>query len=748
MKIQTNIIQHIEDIINSIKQMEKNSEVFSELKNISNELEVLEQYVKTTLDTLESNFNSFVKQISILSELVDFQRNIMSYKNSDKLMNTIFDFLQQNINFDHGFIAFKLKDEDPEYTVISKETEYIDTYREFIKKPELEIIHSIVRERELAYLISDVRQFSDGEIEWDMLSAKSLILFPVKIRGNYHGLGVLVRHHNAFELHDQSFVNLIVGIISLLIYQHYYFAKLKTRLFKQFRLRKMLEEVKYSEYFEKGPLYIFTLDPRGIILHTNTTAIKNLKFEEERIIGEKFTEIIPKAYRSAFQKVLGEAEEDEIQYFRSPIYPTNRHESILEFFITPINLQNNFNLVLIFALEITQIYYKDFYARRNEMMDELDQFSRTLIGNFNNLLSTIVPNISLLRTQLPKDHKFQKNLEAVEKSTKRSSNLIQKFLNYDLEDFEKPEHGNLNKVIRSFIESRKKEIPNHIKIKYNLNPGIKEIEFYPLRLRQLLKILLENSIQALENNKNPQIQFSTNILYQEKDGLVADNKFYLDAGEYLELSIQDNGCGIPEKSLTQVFKPFYSTRVKNEGVGLGLFIAYNIIRDMKGRIFIDSKYEQFTNIHIYLPIKEEKFMETFAVEKQSIPKEETKKQPTVLVVDDEYNIRSMLREIMEMNGLKVYTAGNGRDGVDVFQRFKEEIDLVVLDMVMPVLDGRAAFEEIRKINSQQKIFIISGYSQREDLEDMLRKGAIGFLRKPFQVNEIVSKVKEILKIKE
>lgn len=230
--------------------------------------------------------------------------------------------------------------------------------------------------------------------------------------------------------------------------------------------------------------------------------------------------------------------------------------------------------------------------------------------------------------------------------------------------------------------------------------------------------------------------------------MVKGKPFYLDAGNYVEISVYDNGCGIPEKNLYRIFKPFYSTRIKNEGVGLGLFIAYNIVNDMNGQIYVDSRLGEFTEIFIYLPVKEEKLMELNAKPKKGIFMEGKQTHPAVLIVDDEYNIRSMMQEIMEVYNLKVYTAGNGREGVGVFQQHQSEIDLVILDMVMPVMDGPATFDEIRKMNPEQKIFIISGYSQREDLEEMLRKGAVGFMRKPFQLKEIVNQIKKVLNLKD
>ncbi len=746
MRLQKSIVQYFDKIISSIKQMEQNSTVFSELKGISEELELLEQYVKTTLDTLDNNFNSFVRQINLLSELVEFQRSVLNFKSSDKMMSILFEFLQRNVRSDHGFIVFKLKEEDQDDILLADRNDQTALYRRFIDTPEMALLKSIVQERDMAYLITDVQQFSTEQSHWEMLQAKSIILFPVKVRGNFLGMGLLVRQSETFELNDLSFVNLVIGLVSLLIYQHFYFAKLKTRLFKQFRLRKMLEEVKYAEYFEKGPLYIFTLDPRYVILHTNTAAISNLKIDEEMIIGDNFLELIPKSYRAGMTKVLDEAEEGRVQYFRSPLISRPGVEPMLEFYVSQLILQNNFNLILVFGVDITQMYYRDLAVRRNGVLDELDQFSRTLIGEFNNLLTVILPNVSLLRTRMDKDHAYQHQLEAIENAAHRSANLIQKFLNYDLVDFEAAEVGNLNKVVKAFIHSLRSEIPAKVEIKFQLDPGAKNITYYPLRIRQLLKNLLDNSLLALQKREEPEICFSTRYIVQAKDGLVENRPFFLKAGKYMELSVQDNGCGIPEKSLSQVLKPFYSTRIKNEGVGLGLFIAYNIVKDMKGQIYIESEYEKFTTVYIYLPIKEEQSMEVLTMEKDTTSRDIKKGKATVLVVDDEYNIRSMMREIMEMYGLKVYTAGNGRDGVDVYQRFKSEIDLVILDMVMPVMDGRAAFDEIKKIDSEQKIFIISGYSQREDLEDMLQKGAIGFLRKPFQVKEIVNKIREILEL--
>ncbi len=745
MKPHTNIVQYLDHIIASIKTMEKNSEVFTELKTISTELEVLESYVKTTLETLENNFNTYVRQINLLSELVDFQRSVVNFRSSENIVLTLFDFLYRNLKFNHAFIAFKLNDNEEKYTIVTSQQNQLETYQKFVENPEIRFLETILQERDMAYLMTEVHQFSSEQIPWQLLDAKSAILFPVKVKGKFLGIGFIIRKAESFELNDLSFINLVIGIVSMLIYQHFYFSRLKTRLFKQFRLRKMLEEVKYAEYFEKGPLYIFTLDPRFVILHANSAAISRLKISEEMIIGDNFLEIIPKSHQQGFKKVLMSAEEQQVGFYRSPLMTRNKMDYILEFYVSKIELRNHFSLLLVFAIDTTQMYYKDLLFRRNEILDELDQLSRTLIGEFTNLLSILVPNISLLRTQLAPSDPNQRQLESMERAIGRSSNLIQKFLNYDLEELEIPQEANINKIIRSFVAQFKNEAADNVDVKFRLDPGVRNSVVYPLRLRQLLKILLENSMLAVHEREKGEVSISTRLILQTKDGIFQDNPFYLTSGNYLELVVTDNGCGIPQTSLPQVYKPFYSTRIKNEGVGLGLFIAYNIVKDMKGQIFIESEFGKFTSVYIYLPVKEEKVIEP-AVASRTQVKKMKKTKPTVLIVDDEYNIRSMMKEIMEMNGFSVYTAGNGEEGVETFLRHKEDIDLVILDMVMPVMDGRAAFKEIKKISSQQKILIISGYSRKEDLDEILQKGAVGFMRKPFQVFEIVNRIREILKI--
>ena len=747
MKKTENVKAHLNSIISTLKKIEDNASVFAELGKISGELSSLNEYIQEGLQNIEFQYDAFSDSVNLLSDLIDFQKQVIHCKSSEKTIEGIFNFLNDNIQYQHGFVLFKLKEDDPQYDIYTADGSDNQQIKKFIKSSNIELLKTIFESDGLSHLITETSSFHAQEINWAIFKAKSAIIFPLKARGQLFGIGILIKENSAFELRELSLINLVLGLISLLIYQNFYFAILKSRLIKQAKFLKSTEDLKYSDFFENGPLYVFTLDNRRLILHANTAALKDIQLAGESIIGEDFFEIIPSGNRSVFRNLLSNIQEKPLQIFRSPILKQNGQPGMFEFIASPLTIKSQSDFVLVIAGDVSDNYYKELIDRRNEILDEIDQFSRILVNQFNNLLTTILPNISLLKDSLSGNNSNHHKLDQIEKATQRSANLIQKFLNYDVEAQEEKGNANINKILNAYMNSVKNELPDNIRIKLELDPAIKNAVLYPLKIRHLFDIIVRNSIIALQNKTRPEIVFSTSFIQQKKDGLIPHTQFFLKAGQYIEICIKDNGPGIPEKGLTQVLKPFYSTRVKNEGVGLELFIAYNLVKDMKGHIFLDSQVDRFTAVYVYLPFKEEKaVISPTPVIKKSVLETQPHKA-TILVVDDEYNIRSMMKEIMEMSGLKVYTAGNGRDGVDIYQRNKKEIDLIVMDMVMPVMDGRAAFNEIRKVDPQQKIFIISGYSQREDLQDMLDNGAVGFLRKPFQVKEIVEKINEILSSK-
>ncbi|MFQ5584219.1 MAG: response regulator, partial [Calditrichia bacterium] len=512
----------------------------------------------------------------------------------------------------------------------------------------------------------------------------------------------------------------------------------RSKLQEQVNLNKNLEDFKYANLLEKGPLFIFTLDTQGVIIHSNSRAKEAIDLDEDFVVGEKFLNLVSHDHRKPFQNILNQMKEGDVRSYKCPVIGTKSNVYMMEFYITKMELQNDFPVTVVFAVDATQEYYKNVQLNRNQVLDEITRFSQIINGYLDNLLSVLLPHINMMKNTI-KNEKWQRNFKVIQMSLNQTANMVQKFLNFDSRDVETPRTLNLNDIVREVIEEVKTKCPDSIKLNFSLDPAVPSLMLYPNRLKQLLTIFSQNSLEALPGKGR--IRVSTKTINMEKSGILQPHKFYLKKGKYVELAFEDNGMGIDERILPQIFKPFFSTKIRNEGVGLGLYVAYNIVKDLEGEIFVESKPGVKTVFYVYIPAKEEFDMETIL---PGMAEAIVEKSPTILVVDDEFNIRSMLKEVFEMNGFSVYTAANGEEGVGIFREHTDEIDLIILDMVMPVMDGKRAFLEIQKIKKGQKIIIISGYAQRDDLQEILNKGALAFMSKPFQIDAIVEKVNECL----
>jgi len=735
-----NISEPFEQILKRLDALKKNPELFSEIANIFEQIKQIEKYTNTAINTLQNYYLQFTKQVDILSSLIDFQTRINNAVSHNEIVNQIFSFLKENIPFQNVFLYLKLNETDHQYEILADDEKKKDEFLAFLTKTNLEGVTETLNSRELGVLIGDVKEDIIENVSWNVLKARSVILFPIRMKGKLIGFGLLIGKENAFQLNHLSFINLVSGFISQTIFHYSYFSRLKQRLFKQFKIKKDFEEQGYARYLEKGPMFIFTLDHNGVVVHMNSQAIKKINNEED-LIGKKFLGFIQKDHRKALQNILNQMREGDVRFYKTPVVLTPENESILELYFTKMQLQNNFIMTIIFGVDVTQDYYRNEHRGRNEALDEITRFSQIIISYWDNLLKELTPKISLFKESLTQNEATQREFQMFERSMRQTSRLVKSFLEFDANENEPLIEININDIAKEKLNELKRKSPKNIEVQYSLDPGIPSMLSYPGKIRKLLDIFSQNSIEAIEDRGY--VRISTQVVNVKEDSVLKPNLFFLHKGKYIEIIFEDNGIGIDTRVLSQIFKPFFSTKIRNDGIGLGLFVAYNIVKDLEGEIFVKSKQNEVTKFFVYIPCKGDLEMQEILPGMAEAIKE---KSPTILVVDDEFNIRSMLKEVFEMNGYFVFTAANGKEGIDIFKKHLDQIDLIILDMVMPVMDGKSAFFEIKKLNKNQKIIIISGYAKKEDLREILDKGALAFMSKPFQIESIVEKVGEYLNV--
>jgi CheY-like chemotaxis protein len=211
------------------------------------------------------------------------------------------------------------------------------------------------------------------------------------------------------------------------------------------------------------------------------------------------------------------------------------------------------------------------------------------------------------------------------------------------------------------------------------------------------------------------------------------------AGRYVKVSVTDNGVGMDNQTLERVFEPFFTTKPKTEGTGLGLASVYGIIANHSGGIHVASEPGKGTTFTIYLP----------ATERQPAQGEKRKDEiftgrEAVMVVDDEVMNISVMKEMLEMLHYRVLPMGSGQEAVAVYMEKGNEIDLVILDMIMPGISGGRTFDILREINPDVDVILASGYSADGEARTILNRGCRGFIQKPFHLQELSRKVREVL----
>jgi len=208
----------------------------------------------------------------------------------------------------------------------------------------------------------------------------------------------------------------------------------------------------------------------------------------------------------------------------------------------------------------------------------------------------------------------------------------------------------------------------------------------------------------------------------------------------VKIAITDTGIGMDEKTRDRIFEPFFTTKEMGRGTGLGMATVYGIIKGHEGIINVESKPGHGTTFTIYLP----------ASEKQVVVDEETSTDEilmgteTILLIDDERTVMEVNKELLESIGYTLYVAGSGQEGLDIYTEKKDKIDLIILDMIMPGISGSDTFDRLREINPKVKVLLSSGYSLTGKAQAIMDRGCNGFLQKPFDLEELSAKVREML----
>jgi len=425
--------------------------------------------------------------------------------------------------------------------------------------------------------------------------------------------------------------------------------------------------------------------------------------------------------------------------------PNESGKRVYDVFKFPIPANGEPPMVGGIAVDITERLAAAEERRRIEVqmlqaqkLESLGLLGGGIAHDFNNLLAGILGYADLAAAELPDDNPVSRYLEEVIAASKRAADLCNQLLAYSGQGRFVVDIVSLTRVIQEMEHLLKVSLSKKAVLSLTLDPDLPGVECDVTQLRQIIMNLAINASDAI-GDRPGSIHISTEA--RECDRQTLDATFLgeqLAEGEYVVLSIRDDGCGMDSETLQRIFDPFFST--KFTGRGLGLAAVMGIVRGHGGAIRVASESGEGTMFEILLPATERP---TESDTQDLLPIDEWTGSGAVLVVDDEPVVRDIAENMLRRIGFSVVTAQDGAEAVNTLKTRGNEFRAVLLDMTMPVLSGLEAYEEIRKANVDTPVIFSSGYNKEDEIEAQRVPGTL-FLQKPYEIDALRRSLRDLL----
>ena len=394
-------------------------------------------------------------------------------------------------------------------------------------------------------------------------------------------------------------------------------------------------------------------------------------------------------------------------------------------------------------LEIAERTRLEQQLLQSQKMEALGQLAGGIAHDFNNLLTVIMGNLSLARIQSGQDAKTAALLQAAEQGAHRASDLTRQLLAVGRRTFNLPKAFDLHEVVTEVVQILKRTIDPRIVIDTPSPQVVWLVHADSGQMFQALMNLCVNARDAMPDGGRLQIALE-NVTRKVHDNPAVGAS----PGSFVRLSISDTGIGMEPDTCRRIFEPFFTTKEVGKGLGLGLAMVYGIVTQNKGTITVDSQLNRGSCFTIELPRhienKADAAVPAELVVENYEPSSREGTGETVLVVEDEEQIRNLARRVLEQLGYVVLEAVDGVDGLTVYQKEQQRIAAVILDLTMPKKSGLEVLATLRRLNPAVRVILSSGYSAAAQKLDLPRLGVMAFLQKPYVPNELARTLRNVL----
>ena len=368
-------------------------------------------------------------------------------------------------------------------------------------------------------------------------------------------------------------------------------------------------------------------------------------------------------------------------------------------------------------------------------MEAIGQLAAGIAHDLNNALAAVVGHLQLLRMGIGDGNRDEQSIDTALSGCKRAYSLIEQLLGFSRQGKYNITSISLQRLVRETIDFLRKVVGANIRMDIDASSPDVVVRGDTSQIQQALTNLIINAKQAIDGTGIITFRFGAKTVdHPERFNGAAQ------AGRFAFVSVEDTGIGIPPENIDKVFEPFFTTKGQSNGTGLGLSTVYGVMQSHGGWIEVESALGSGSTFSLYFPEARGAVLEVV----HSKVKEAQKSSGTIVVIDDEKVLVDLGQEFLKRAGFRTFGFTDAEAALEWYKIHHQEVDLLVLDMKMPGMDGQVCFEELLKVNPRAQIAILSGYSQDAAAQDLLKRGALKFFQKPLKYPDLVSWIAQTL----
>ncbi len=656
-----------------------------------------------------------IKSLRLLEEMQKRERLEESYDMSVSLLNTIFDTIP---------LPIVIKDvEEKKYVLVNK------AFSDLVGKDVKDVIDKTAFD-----LWDKDNAASFEEMDDKVLKEKSMIVYEdyLRVPGEKELYGIIIKS----PFFDRK--NNPIGVVST-------FFDLTER-------RKMEKELsRLATLVEQASEYIVITDPEGIIEYVNPAFTRITGYEREEVIGKtprvlKSGKHSREFYRDFWDTLkrgdtwrgefINRKKSGEEYYDRTVAFPIKDKDGNII----------NFGAI---KQDITEEKIREKRFAQAEKMNTIGRLTGGIAHDFNNLLTVILGYSDFIINASLDNPMINKYAKKIQETGEMAKDLTSKLLAFGRRQLYEPKVLDINIQIKGLEKMLLRLIPENIELQVALGEDLPFIYADPIQIEQVIMNLVLNARDALMEKEKVLKTSYKKIITIESAKRHLDSKYvkahpgsYI--GEFILISVSDNGIGMDQKTIDKVFEPFFTTKEQGRGTGLGLSTVYGIIKQNNGMIYVYSEPLEGTTFKVYWPVTSREKEGNMRDEEVLIDNDVSYNDKCILVAEDNNDVRFFIVNTLKKLGARIYEARNGKEALEILEDKNVKPDLLIADVIMPEMNGEELSRKIKDIYPSVKILFISGYTQNHITHEGMIKEGVNFLHKPFSSTELISWMQKIL----